>query len=157
VAASMGTIYKNSYLTIAASWSSDSNGGLFSNQSSTYRPKRISTTSLYVRSVPLDDSQDVLVSDSITTPWDKKKLLKAHWPLLTRAWVFQERQLSARMVHFGENGLLWECHSGHRSEKQPHIILDPPDDIRDKVLQSRGSSPSPWPLAVKQYSRLSLT
>jgi hypothetical protein len=34
---------------------------------------------------------------------------KLDFPLLRRAWVFQERNLSPRVVHFGSNELLWEC------------------------------------------------
>lgn len=30
-------------------------------------------------------------------------------PLLTRAWVFQERLLSSRVLHFRHFELLWEC------------------------------------------------
>lgn len=34
------------------------------------------------------------------------------WPLFTRAWVFQERDLSPRNVYFGYEGLQWECAGG---------------------------------------------
>ena len=34
--------------------------------------------------------------------------VKKH-PLLTRAWAFQERLLSSRVLHFGHFELLWEC------------------------------------------------
>ena len=30
-------------------------------------------------------------------------------PLLSRGWVFQERYLARRIVHFGESQLCWEC------------------------------------------------
>lgn len=30
-------------------------------------------------------------------------------PLLGRAWTFQERGLSTRILHFGRVELLWEC------------------------------------------------
>ncbi|KAK0670222.1 putative heterokaryon incompatibility protein [Cercophora samala] len=32
-----------------------------------------------------------------------------HYPLLQRAWVFQERLLSRRILHFGYDELNWEC------------------------------------------------
>ena len=32
-----------------------------------------------------------------------------HAPLHTRAWVLQERLLAKRVLHFGENELMWEC------------------------------------------------
>jgi hypothetical protein len=31
------------------------------------------------------------------------------WPLLKRAWVFQERLLSPRLLHFSFGELIWEC------------------------------------------------
>lgn len=31
------------------------------------------------------------------------------YPLLSRAWVFQERLISRRVVHFGYDELYWEC------------------------------------------------
>ncbi|KAH7130400.1 heterokaryon incompatibility protein-domain-containing protein [Dendryphion nanum] len=33
------------------------------------------------------------------------------WPIMTRAWVVQERLLSPRIIHFGPSELLWECRS----------------------------------------------
>ena len=33
-------------------------------------------------------------------------------PILSRAWVFQERLLSRRTLHFGSSEVLWECRSG---------------------------------------------
>jgi hypothetical protein len=32
-----------------------------------------------------------------------------YYPLLERGWVFQERLLSARAIHFTTNELMWEC------------------------------------------------
>ncbi|CAM1500499.1 Fc.00g096610.m01.CDS01 [Cosmosporella sp. VM-42] len=34
---------------------------------------------------------------------------KKTWPLLSRAWVFQERLLCSRNVYYGHQRLLWEC------------------------------------------------
>jgi hypothetical protein len=32
-----------------------------------------------------------------------------HWPLLERAWAYQERLLSPRVLHFCQDELVWEC------------------------------------------------
>lgn len=40
-------------------------------------------------------------------------------PLEQRAWVFQERVLSARNLHFGENQLFWECKEQRACERFP--------------------------------------
>lgn len=34
---------------------------------------------------------------------------KTTWPLLSRAWVFQERLLCPRNIYYGPSHLLWEC------------------------------------------------
>ncbi|GAB1317117.1 hypothetical protein MFIFM68171_07327 [Madurella fahalii] len=37
-------------------------------------------------------------------------------PLLNRAWVFQERILSRRTIHFGTSEIMWECRSCYHCE-----------------------------------------
>lgn len=40
----------------------------------------------------------------------------ARHPLLTRAWVFQERLLSTRVLHFGPYELFFECRTSIECE-----------------------------------------
>lgn len=40
-------------------------------------------------------------------------------PLLSRAWVFQERFLSPRILYFGTEQLYWECRCHTKSESRP--------------------------------------
>lgn len=40
-------------------------------------------------------------------------------PLNQRAWVYQERLLSPRILHFGVDEIYWECATGHASETFP--------------------------------------
>ena len=42
------------------------------------------------------------------------------FPLETRAWCFQERLLSNRIVHFGKDELVWECNSAINCECGRH-------------------------------------
>lgn len=86
------------------------------------------------------------------------------WPLLSRAWVFQERSLSVRVVHFTHDQLLWECRSMVRSE-----IGDFDQDLtqgkyegRDPVLSVPfkyhfTDSGDDWHKVVVTYSNLQLT
>ena len=39
--------------------------------------------------------------------------------LATRAWAFQEKLLAARTIHFGDQGVFWECRSCVKSEFLP--------------------------------------
>jgi hypothetical protein len=58
------------------------------------------------------------------------------FPLLQRGWVYQERYLSPRVLHFLNNELMWECNdmnacecgfdsksNDKRAEKQEHMSL----------------------------------
>jgi hypothetical protein len=83
------------------------------------------------------------------------------YPLLSRAWVFQERLISRRVVHFGHDELIWECmedttcecsalngqsrgtkSARYRAGKMP---------LAEKSLQMI------WYKLVEEYTRLSLT
>lgn len=154
----MGTIYEHAYLTIAASWPSNSTGGLFSNESTKYRPKNIGIANLYIRGIPRGHCEVVLGDTEDASPLTGRREVRKHWPLLTRAWVYQERQLSARMIHFGRDELLWECHSGQCSEEHPRMLLDTEHNGSSRALRSRSNDPAiAWPWAVTQYSRLDIT
>ncbi|RSL38133.1 hypothetical protein CEP53_015141 [Fusarium sp. AF-6] len=91
-AARMGSYYSNGYLTISASWSPRPSGGCFSISEPEFISRRLhvpdGSSSLSVRRV-LDHGN--------------------RWPLLHRGWVFQERMLSPRVLHFGLREMVWEC------------------------------------------------
>ena len=86
----MAKTYANATVTIAASAASNSSQGLFCIADDSHLSQSVSNTSgIYMRE-PL-------------------RHLSAELPLLNRGWVFQERLLSPRIVHFAENELIWEC------------------------------------------------
>lgn len=47
------------------------------------------------------------------------------FPLFHRAWIFQERMLSPRVLHFGETELFSECRQKHRCECEVKHLWDP--------------------------------
>jgi hypothetical protein len=81
-----------------------------------------------------------------------------YWPLLDRAWAFQERMLSPRVLHFSRGELIWECQEetfcecglmeNHGKEKQYHEALRRCDGAQLESI---------WRELVYWYSRLSLT
>lgn len=96
-------------------------------------------------------------------------------PLLTRGWVFQERMLAPRMVHFHISEMVWECRTATLCECSG-INMDRPNDDLKKAIGVNDSPPlSPdfsqhpksvvvslavqrsWARAVAQYTRLRLT
>jgi hypothetical protein len=119
-ATTMASIYENSIITIAATWSSDSNGGCFSTMRELYQAHTLKDTGLYVRiplpNFPVDDL-DYIIDD---------------WPLLQRGWVFQERKLAARVVHYAKDQLFWECKSSFLSQDGTHRwqVSDPHLDLK---------------------------
>ena len=100
--ANMAAIYHGSLLTLAATKAESSSIGMFARIPPEFEEHElISGTGLngvpYSIFVRIDHGHQ---EGSIP--------VKEH-PLLTRAWVFQERLLSSRVLHFGHFELLWEC------------------------------------------------
>lgn len=86
----MASIYANSTLTIAASASSGPHEGLF----------RVAAPDLIGWSI--SNFPDIRARKPLQH--DSERL-----PLLERGWVFQERLLSPRVLHFTDHELIWEC------------------------------------------------
>ncbi|KAF2871135.1 heterokaryon incompatibility protein-domain-containing protein [Massariosphaeria phaeospora] len=103
-ASRMGAVYSNALLTISADASSETSTGLFLQRSARH-------------------GRSVLLPWPLTDPGDVHGLLNIHimpWfrsfgdemktsPLAKRGWTFQERALSARILHFGTDMTYWEC------------------------------------------------
>lgn len=101
-AASMSTIYQNARLTVAASKSRDSCDGLFSQASSLHTSNevtKVNDCTIYLRKY----------LDHPSWPSSHIQNKKADLPLLARAWVYQERLISPRTIHYTANELVWEC------------------------------------------------
>jgi hypothetical protein len=87
-------------------------------------------------------------------------------PINTRGWVFQERTLAPRVLHFGRYQLFWECRENNACEKYPEKV--PSTGLSPEHLKSsfdRGLCPGyehsryqySWKLIVLAYSQTSLT
>ncbi|MCJ1361779.1 hypothetical protein MMC16_000879 [Acarospora aff. strigata] len=110
----MGEVYSMSYLTISATASSNSTEGLFRKRpSSTTKPC----------------SATVGEGHNLFAPGEYCCYDDGEWsryvneaPLSKRAWVYQERLLSPRIVHFAEDQIFWECRQVRASEGFPSSI-----------------------------------
>ncbi|CAM1508857.1 Fc.00g025960.m01.CDS01 [Cosmosporella sp. VM-42] len=105
----MRHVYANAACNIAASASSNPNGGLF-------------------RSRDVRDIQPGIISTTLTSELPEKFYIfdKTYWDrqllggsLHTRGWVFQERFLGPRQLYFAQNQILWECLEEHKCEGFP--------------------------------------
>ena len=96
----MGDVYANAYLTIAASAARDGSEGFLNDR-------------VIARPIQLGGPQPFFATDGVTLENDADKS-----PLNSRAWVFQERILSPRTLHFTKCQAYWECRD---SEVQQEI------------------------------------
>ncbi|KAH7391688.1 heterokaryon incompatibility protein-domain-containing protein [Pyrenochaeta sp. MPI-SDFR-AT-0127] len=103
-AKAMGDVYQNSVCTIAAAGASDSYGGCFAQRSA-----------LGSMTCPLFPEK--LASRHIYAKQARPK--GAPTPLLSRAWVVQERLLSVRTISYGRDQVSWECVEARASERDP--------------------------------------
>ena len=130
--AKMAAIYTNSYLNIAATRANDSTGGCL--------PDRWTAIDVMgsTQAIPLDSYEimeshlgkpvNVQVRVSLEQGHDdflrSFRGLDTRAPLLSRAWVFQERCLARRTLHFHAHELIWECKMGLMCECRGLDVID---------------------------------
>jgi hypothetical protein len=154
----MADYYGGAALTISATSAQDSGSGLF-NQSS-------------VVALQLQFSGDLTASISIRRKLThilhsipSKEQIET-LPVLNRAWFYQERLLSRRILHFSDEELQWECREnttcdcGLTTINETDPKIDYQQSIIDAMEQSKYSSRmllARWKRVVEEYSRLQLT
>jgi hypothetical protein len=106
-ASKMPEIYENAYVTLAATFSSDSSTGCFTRADECYKAQAFAVEDLDGKKHQLFVRRHV--PHSKITGRHHKLEIDEEYPLLTRAWVLQERLLSPRVLHFGRHELFWEC------------------------------------------------
>jgi hypothetical protein len=108
----MDKIYANCVLQIAAAHSVDARGGCFStrHRSSAYPAVLPPPTLELSDDLPkgmLKGLLEVSLHVGVAIP-DSVPLMEFY--LSSRGWVYQERLLSPRTLHFDKNDVYWECH-----------------------------------------------
>ena len=94
--AKMGDIYKYSLITIAATNAEDSSAGFLRNRTSEVRCN-----------LTVERNRDIPVYIRPRIEW--YCFADIVGPLTHRAWVLQERLLTARTLHFGGQQMMWQC------------------------------------------------
>ncbi|KAJ3542890.1 hypothetical protein NM208_g3445 [Fusarium decemcellulare] len=166
----MADIYRNSFVTIAAISSPDFRGGCFS-------PERLSDICLRIES---DDFETLIAAryyhgEGEVTDVDT---FRETFPALTRAWIYQERMLSRRVLYCTYTELQFECRQSKTCEcgnpwMPPHPALRTPAKHaimqgKDQYAQhmrnydTKGTSllerlARHWQQTVSQYTKLRLT
>ena len=93
----MDRVYKQGYLNISADWNADARDGLFNPRS----PMRVQP--LTIELPEIGQTIQLTVDERDMFDWVNTA------PLSQRAWVFQERHLAQRILHFTEREMFWEC------------------------------------------------
>ncbi|KAI0150066.1 HET-domain-containing protein [Hypoxylon sp. NC0597] len=138
----MADIYENAYLTIAATKATDGTGGYYASADpETVFCRPIVENLVYCRKKPPEFNQFYRQKD---------------WPLLSRAWVYQEMRLSPRVLHFGSGEALWQCRTCRRSESRSNDSGAPTTlTYNDRYVAN--TDLLGWYNTVYEYSHLALT
>ena len=161
----MADVYRNTLCNIAATASSDSEGGCF-----------VDRCPHLIQSCIVDVEGLGLPKRCVLYDYDLWKTAVSDAPLNQRAWAMQERLLAPRILHFGKEQLLWECHELDACETYPFGmplgwywrfkkfgLLDP--SVKGKRLQTMSggqSEPAPdryqeWQHVLESYRSCHLT
>jgi Heterokaryon incompatibility protein (HET) len=158
-ALAMGDVYANAFCTIAATGFPDGNNGLLTKRDPDLVPPiRFTVSSNALPQHGLPSGSYYCFNDF----W-QEGVVEA--PLSQRAWCFQERCLSRRIVHFGPRQVLWECMDTEKCDIFPNIL---PATFRTKYKQENaftkvdlklhsGLRISAWFDTVNEYTAGSLT
>lgn len=163
----MASIYKNGAITIAAVNAVDCTKGLFSTSSSKFSGmepvqgdsanESPQTDKIFVRKRLHHVYRDTGDPSEMQFDIDPTKL-----PLAKRAWFYQERLLSRRMLLFGANEISWECRESLDCEcansKTIHLLKKDAHHYKLSLSDSNSDNINRvWASIVRIYSRLDLS
>jgi hypothetical protein len=143
----MSRIYTNASITLSATWAANPHQGCFV----TLQERYTSRTKTFLNSD--DTTYELYCHEELRERWEN--------PLFERGWVFQERMLSTRVVHFMEQELWWECRESFRCECERFEHSFENRDFNGVFELSELSSlediEQTWEALVSEYSSKSLT
>ncbi|KAF2204607.1 HET-domain-containing protein [Delitschia confertaspora ATCC 74209] len=165
----MHQVYRNSYCNIAIVDSPDSTRGAFRERDANgVIPIRYEADG---KNGMLERKPWRIVAGDL---WDKDLLQS---PLYRRGWVFQERMLAPRILHFADAQIFWDCPSLSACEALPAGLPVPMDSAAGPERHWRGKLQEPetlgnvalagpndhdslghfWKTAVRKYTSCDLT
>lgn len=172
----MADIYENSTITLAGTASSGPESGLFI-EPSLHLQGYVTDGTVEVVATKHTEVQCLLAKASTDNPVMHIKASPSHnspahfthddLPLLKRGWVYQERLLSPRIVHFGAIDLIWECNCDmacyckhYRGSGSRNAITHPvkPQHIASVRAASEGHGHvGRWVQVVEAYTAMDFT
>lgn len=155
VAATMGSIYENAFVTISADWNTDSDQSLFSCIPPAFRAAEIPTPAIRLHS---GEEGKVFIRRQLPHPAgtptsNPGTFAPDDLPFQRRGWVFQERALSKRIIHFTQFEVSWECVERTCCECR----LNEGHWIAARLRAPRTVFQTSWERIVEEYSLLELS
>lgn len=108
----MGDVYQNAYCVLSADDATDVEGLFFDRD-----PEFFSNATLQTRA---DDGMSIVDWTSVDKDMWFTEVNNS--PLNSRGWVFQERMLAPRVVHFCRQEIFWECREKFCCESFPETL-----------------------------------
>lgn len=141
----MHKVYSNGYCNIAATGARDSSHGLFVERDI----RRLQPYTIDIRW----RSRGVTFFEVVF--WEMWKQQLADAPLNQRAWVVQERLLAPRVLHFGQQQLLFECCEFDACEQYPRGL--PPALGNTAYAGFKGLDPNVDGIRLRKLSGAAVT
>lgn len=140
-AAKMGDIYRNAHLTIAAASVNSPNDSLFEERGLHFNPANVarSANEAGVCARRLSWARHMPATDKSSK-------------LSTRAWAYQERLLSNRLLTFGKAALAFECQTCTKFEDQDPDVSGP-----SQLVFNHPNASMDWKTLVQWYSKCEMT
>lgn len=157
--AKMCEIYQGAFLTLFATNAQDGSEGLFSLAKKKVNPLVMNGTD------PISGKQYSIHARPLESHFyspDNQEERQKHHPLLSRGWVYQERLMSRRIIHFGSNEISWECSESIKCECSGSVYgvqsTNAPKlwhriDSQAEMSEIEGH----WQKMVTKYTQLALT
>lgn len=160
----MATVYAHAHVTLCAALALDTRTGVFSNRDAESLSHILTIRfrgeeyPLYAFHVPQESGR--IEPRLLADIWRGSLERSLEYPTFNRAWTFQERLASRRVLLFGKEELIMECASGCVFEESLYRLHAP--QLSDKTLKEAyaGAMSSPrkiWWEIVFTYSHLKLT
>lgn len=160
----MATVYTHAHVTLSAALALDTRTGMFSTRDAEslshiltirYRGEEYP---VYAFHVPQESGR--IEPRMLADIWRGSLERSLEYPMFNRAWTFQERLASRRVLLFGKEELILECASGCVFEESLYRLHPP--QLSDKTLKAAyadaiNSPRKIWWEIVYTYSHLKLT
>jgi hypothetical protein len=157
----MASIYRNAYLTLTATAANDGSEGLF-------KPRQVDAYSYVSDGVNIRAAMH-RKHDCLRAIDDLSESHLGSLPLMTRAWCYQERILSSRVLHFAADEMVWECQEATSCDCD--LLEDYPQydwskltgadpiaqEIPDRTLFRLPNIEKHWFRLVRSYTALNIT